>query len=334
MSEIPRAEKHKLKPIFSEILRGFSSLYSTFFKSRVYVKHLNALDVAVLDIKGEEFFERARQNDIPTIKEREKYLVEEGFWGDKQDNKIKELNRFIENLNITKDAIINKREISEINNQLAEGTKQLLELKNEKQNLIGITAENFSSKKINEYYVFKSIFKDEKLQQPIFTEDSFDELEDPELNLIVNEYNNQNKYFNTVNFQRIAVSPFFLSLFYLSPENAYNFYGSSITSLTFYQIELFHAGIKFKNIFSELKIQPDEDLLDNPDKLIERHKFTQNTNKLIDTAGNEEGYTAIIGVSQQDLNDTGVTDERNSGFNMAQQASKQGKKRISMRDSF
>jgi hypothetical protein len=62
--------------------------------------------------------------------------------------------------------------------------KELSDLENKKRNLFGQTAENFATKKSNEYYIRNIFYKDNKLKKYLFTDEEFDELEDKTLFLL------------------------------------------------------------------------------------------------------------------------------------------------------
>ena len=88
--------------------------------------------------------------------------------------------------------------------------------------------------------MFNSLFKDRNLKDRYFSEQEFDELENKDISEILNIYNDINKNFVETNLKKIALSSYYLSLFNLCDENAYNLYGKPIIYLTFYQTYYLH----------------------------------------------------------------------------------------------
>ena len=59
-------EDGSLKVIFSEVLRGYSLVESSFGKSRI--NHFTNFDSAALDIKNKAFYDKAIRKDFPAEK--------------------------------------------------------------------------------------------------------------------------------------------------------------------------------------------------------------------------------------------------------------------------
>ena len=67
--------------------------------------------------------------------------------------------------------------------------EELQQKQAEKSQLIGYTADTYSSKKINEYYVFATTYKDKKLKKKLFSKEEFDELSEQDILKFVQIFN-------------------------------------------------------------------------------------------------------------------------------------------------
>ena len=74
----------------------------------------------------------------------------------------------ISNLQITKSKTLLKAQIDQVQQQIKDTEKELQALKLEKASLIGYTSDVYASKKINEFYVLTTSYKDKELKEPLF----------------------------------------------------------------------------------------------------------------------------------------------------------------------
>ncbi len=260
-------DRNKLKLIFIDILRGYS--VRSLHKNNIFIKHQTSFDSGDIDHKKEEFKNKAIIRGLPTLDDQEKYIIKEKLWSEEKNKEIEKIILYISNLKTTKSKLFRNEEIKAINVRIHEEILKLNKLQSEKKELIGFTAEDYALKKINEYHIKNSLFREESLTYKYFSETQFDELEDEDIVNILNIYDNFNKDFIEKNLKKIALSSFYLNLFNISEDNPYYFYGKPIIYLTFYQIEIFGYARYFKSIISNAKNKPSDDLYEDPDKLID-----------------------------------------------------------------
>jgi len=273
------------------------------------------MDLADIDVKNEEF--QAKAAALPSLAEREEYIIEEKLWSEERNKKIKDWKLELSNLNLTKSKLFRKADIQEVEKKIKEVRAELSAAELEKSILIGYTREAYAQKKANEYYMFKAIYKDESLTARYFTEEEFDDLEETELTELITIHNTCTDKCSEQNLKRIALSPFFLNTFYLCEDNAYHFYNKPTSLLTIYQIELFNHGRYFKHILSEMK-GLDDSALEDPDALIDRFNTTKNAEKFVQQSQNLNnnddrelvgGGVAIMGASKEDIKNAGLEGE-------------------------
>lgn len=318
-------EKNKLRLLFVEILKGYSISY--YKNNRIYFKHNNSFDSGDIDHLKQEFIEKAKKNGLPTEDEKEKYLIDENLWSKEKNNEIKKLKFLISGLKQTKSKLFKNDDIEEINKQIEDKKLELIKLIEERKSLLGFTVQDYANKKINEYYIFNSLYKNKDLTNRFFSEQEFDELENEEISNILKIYDEINKNYKEDNLKKIALSSYYLNLFNLCEENPFNLYGKPIIYLTFYQIEIFGYARYFRNALSEAKHKPPDDYYEDPDKLIEWLESSKNAEEIIEESEkhhkNTEGAiaTSIIGAKKEDLAKIGKDE---GGVSLHKEAEKKG----------
>jgi len=318
-------DKNKLRLLFIDILKGYSLSY--YKSNKLYFKHNTSFDSGEIDHLKQEFIEKAKRNGLPTEDQKEEYLILEGIWSKENNEKIKKLKSDISALRQTKSKLFKSDDINEFNRQIDEKKLELITLAVERKDLLGFTVEDYANKKINEYYMFNSLFRDKDLKDRYFSEQEFDELENKEISEVLEIYNNINKNFIENNLKKIALSAYYLSLFNLCDENAYNLYGKPIMYLTFYQMEVFGYARYFKNALSEAKHKPSDEYYEDPDKLIEWLESSKNVEEVLSKNENNQKKTegaiatSIVGAKKEDLAKIGKDE---NGISLHKEAQKKG----------
>jgi len=324
-----------LKIVFSEIIKGYSKKNIQEFGT-LFFKHINNQDSADIDIYNQQFIDKAKSMGLPTEKDQEEYLIKEDLWEEKKDKRIKELENFISNLKITKSKLFLKAQIDQVNEEIDKNSSELQALKKEKKDLIGFTVEDYAFKKINEYYMYVSLFKDKELEERFFKEEDYDELDNKDIIKLIKSYNDVNIRFNDRNLKKISISGYFTNVFYLSKDDPFIFYGKPLTELSFYQIELFSYGKYFKNILSQAKTKPPEYVMADPDQLVEWFEGSKNAEEVLNKNNKntkDNVATSIVGATTEDLKRLGLKKEESSSntIDLNKEAAKKGGK-LSMED--
>ena len=301
--------------ICSEVLNGYSVLDSSF--GLVYVRHFGAMDLAFFNSKRAELVREGRKRGLSSLEDREKEILAQELWTEDKNKDIKIRSGFIKNLYKTKGLQTSQKAIEIYTKQIIEEEKKLAEIENEKSNIIGLTIENWAEKKISERYIYKSFHKDPSFSAPFFSEDEFDEIEEIKLYQLYAEFNALSKKFAPENLKKIALNAHYYNLFVVSDGNIFNFYGKPIIHLTNYQVETFRHANYFKSIFENSQSPPPEDVMDDPEKLVDWFNMSRNIQKAV-----EKG-SSVVGASAEDYKRAGIKDEivdfgakmKNSGKN-------------------
>jgi len=294
-----------LKSIYWEIITGSSEF--TLNKNNYYIKHMGPRDAGIIESKENFYFDKAKKQGIPTNEERLKELISEKLYDPKDEDRIRNNKLTLLNLHKTKKKLYLTRDLENIDRQIKSINDETKELENKKYDLLENTCETYASKRMNEFYIFYSVYINEECTKHAFTIEEFQDLDQLELLNFVRTYSHCSEKFGSHNLKRIGVSNFFLNYFYLSEDNPYFFYGKPISNLTFYQIELFGYARYFKDLMSKSTVKHPDEYNDDTDKIIDWYESSSNLEKLHEekniASGKETAVQAVsvMGATKEDL---------------------------------
>ena len=309
--------------VYKDILNGFSCLNSKHY-GQVFLKHLSDLDHGYIQEYKKQIYEESKKRGILTEDEKIKMCIEQEVWTDKKEEEINNLKNESFRLQETKNKFIIKAQVNAVQRKIDKIEEDLEELEKERMEVLDITCENYSSKKVNEYYVYYTLFKDKDLKEKLINLEEFEELEPSQLSELVLDNNSCVIQFAPEEIKKIAAAPFFLNSIMISKGNPKIFYGKSIMELTNYQQDLFQTGLRFKSIIeNEGKSPPPADslqeLVDWYDK-----KITKKDDEK-DSAG-----ATVFGASKEELES--ISGEQAPGTDLHSAAKKTGKKTLTLND--
>jgi hypothetical protein len=206
-----------------------------------------------------------------------------------------------------------KSEIRRLTQQIQEEEDKLLEMELDKKDLVGLTSDSYATKKVNDYYVYISLYKDMGCKELLFSENEFDEVSEDDLTAIILHFNKEIKKFSQMNLKRIGLSHFFLNNFYLCDDNPYIFYGKPVVDLTYHQADLFTYGRHFKHLMSEMQSPLTNEMMENPDLLTEQYNIEQNKESVLKDSDQSGTASTIVGATKEDLESLGVAATQDLG---------------------
>ncbi len=320
-------ETRKLRVIFSNVIKGYTPVVSSNYGS-FFIKHFNIYDLADADEVYNKFYQQAVNDGVPTQNEREEFLIKQDIISHKDEEKIVDLKKTINNLydNYNREYLKSKR--IKWKTEIDKLEEELQQLEFIRANLVGKTAEIFASKKSNEFYIQQSLYTDSSLTNLLFRNEDFEEMDEQELAEVVILYNQKMQDYGAENFKKIAISPFFCNLFYLSGDNPQTFYGKPIIHLTIFQSDIFSYGRYFKHIMSEFKDKIPKEVMENPTELMDWVEMNQNVQKVLGD-DKEKSALGIVGATKEDLEILGL--KPNQSFSLSEELKKRGG-RISMEE--
>lgn len=312
-------ETVKRRKIFRDVVRGFST--TTLEEDFVYIKHLTPHDQVELEEIEEKYFNIALRKGVPTEEDMLAYLKDEGQWTDKDEKFIQDKGLFLENLRKAKTKLVLKSEIDKQAALIDKEQKLLDDKQIQKIGLIGNTCEKYAKDRLNDFYMIKSFFADDKLQEPLFNQDKFDELDNHDIKKVVYKYNEIFEGFSEESIQYTILEDFYNP--YLSfAEDSMQFYGKAFCELTYNQIRLIVYTRVFKNIFDMNENIP-ESIRKDPAKLLEFGSSSkEEKDKAKDKLTQGDGGT-LVGAKQEDYDYLGVEKPTNA-ISLHEEAKKKG----------
>ena len=312
-------ETVKRRKIFRDVVRGFST--TTLEEDFVYIKHLTPHDQVELEEIEEKYFNIALRKGVPTEEDMLAYLKDEGQWTDRDEKFIQDKELFLENLRKAKTKLVLKSEIDKQSALIDKEQKLLDDKQIQKIGLIGNTCEKYAKDRLNDFYMIKSFFADDKLQEPLFNQDKFDELDNHDIKKVVYKYNEIFEGFSEESIQYTILEDFYNP--YLSfAEDSMQFYGKAFCELTYNQIRLIVYTRVFKNIFDMNENIP-ESIRKDPAKLLEFGSSSkEEKDKAKDKLTQGDGGT-LVGAKQEDYDYLGVERPTNA-VSLHEEAKKKG----------
>ena len=283
--------------LIGEIFDGYS--VSTFEGRDVFVKHINIRDQKYINSYYEKYKNIALSKGIESQEEREAYIKQESLWEESDDMKIVSLAEEIKNLTKTKESIFLPSQKESFQKTIEEKSVELYDLKNKKDEIVGLTAEGYASKRSNDEMVRFCIFKDSEFSEQLYTEDEFAELEVREVILLNNIITDNANKISEDNIKHAVLKPFF-SMYISNSENASDFYGKPIVDLSAYQMKTNMYARVFYSIFQYTEDIPDN-IREDPDKLLAYSESQRNKDSNKGGIKDDADASAVFGATNDDM---------------------------------
>lgn len=313
----------EVNSLLGEFLEGFS-----FFEPKdLYFKHPTNLDISFADQKYLYYYNQSRKNGVLNNKERLDLLIKEKIWQSERDKEIEELHFQLINLRQTKSKMFVSKQIQEINDRIKETEKQYINLKLEKEELIGETAETYAIKKSNEYFVLSLFYKDENLKECVINKKNAEDISLEDSEDIFIYYNITSSKFNK-NIKKIAALPSLINAIFLFEDGIIDFFGKEVLRLTIYQSEVLSKLKNYKNVLVKSSSFPPENLYEDFDNLVKWYESAgmdipaevkaENANKQKENAGG-----SYIGATKEEMEKI-VKNQGDIPIDLVKEAAKKG----------
>lgn len=283
--------------LIGEIFDGYS--VSAFEGRDVFVKHINLRDQKYIHSYYERYKNIALSKGIESEEERIAYIKAEELWEESDDLKIASLTEEVKNLKKTKESIFLPSQKESFQKTINEKSIELYDLIKRRDEIVGLTAESYASRRSNDEMLRFCIFKDPDFKENLHTEDEFSELEPQQviqLNKIMTDVSNR---MSEDNIKHAVLRPFF-GMYISNCESPSDFYGKAIIDLSAYQMKVAMYGRVFHSIFQYTEDIPDN-IREDPDKLI---SFSENQrNKGSNSGGlrDDADASAVFGATKEDM---------------------------------
>ena len=307
------------RKIFRDIVRGYST--SIIEEEFVYIKHLTPHDQVELEEIEYKYFKIAEKRGVPTESDMLAFLDKEGEWTSSDEQGIERKKIFIKGLKDGRDKMVLKSAIDKQNELIDKESRMLNELESQRAALIGNTCEKYAKDRMNDFYMIKSFYKDKNLNEVLFSEEIYDELEDHDIKKYIFNYNQIFEGFTEENIQYTILEEFYNP--YLSfAEDSMQFYGKPFCALTYNQIRLIVYTRVFKNIFDSNENIP-ENIKGDPAKLLEFGSSSKEERDKAKEKLSEGDAGTLVGAKDEDYEFLGIQKPK-GGINLHEEAKKKG----------
>lgn len=288
-----------LRKLYADIVRG--STISSYKNDKILIKHFTSLDQGLIDTEYEFYYTDAIDQGLPNSEQRLIDIIDQGIWLKSDEAWINSQKLYIENLYKTKSKISWQSQVDEMNKTISEAELALVKKTQDKQEAVGLVAETYASKKLNERYIYHSFRCMDNVEKHFFTNEFFDDLSAIDLNDLASLYNKILEPFQIKNLKRIGLAPFFQSVYSICDDNPHVFYGKAVCDLTYYQSEIFTYGRFFRSILTG-EGKPDQEKLDDPDKLIDWYMSAKNAQQFVGNVDDDtNGATMVFNAKKSDI---------------------------------
>ena len=314
-------EQTLFKRIFRDVVRGHSISY--YQKNRIYIRHLGVNEQVDLDDFRLEHLEKAKKRGIPTEKEILNLLNEQKDWTEKDEKEIATQKEFVESLIENKAGLYLQSQLDKQDEVIDEARKKLDKQLAQRKALLGNTCEEYAEKRCIDLYIIKSFYKDSTWKDPVFTQESFDDLSASELHVVSLIYNEIFTVYSDSNFQKLILEDFY-SPYMQCCDKPIDFFGKATTLLSHYQLRLYSYTMLFKSIFQNSEEIPFA-IRKDPQKLMDwarNPKGREKAREVMEKAG--EGGAGLFGATKEDLESLGVETTGAGTVSLEEAAKKKG----------
>lgn len=297
-------EQRILRKSFSDVARGYSEVM--YRGKKLYIKHLSHHDHVSLEVLHKEFYDYGINEGLLSEKDALFNLEKEGIWTKEDERELDLLKAKIKQLVDAKKLCYLKEQVDNQNKSIKEEEEKFAGKFIQRVKLLGMTAEAFSEKKVNEYYIKESFYYDPEFKNKYLTEDLFDNLSDRSLQEIMGFYNEEIDVVGEKNIKKLAIQEFFQAYWSFANDNVCDFFGKRVCDLTYLQIKLASFARIFRNILNNNENIP-EDIKQDPDKLLDYAKTVENTKEIVEKGSHGKGSqgdvvaSTVFGAKGDDL---------------------------------
>lgn len=287
--------------IFRDIVFGWSEIVHN--NTAAYLKHLSVFDQVDIEDVRTSFYNKAKERGLPTASEALARLQEEDLWTSHDQSKIIEQEAYLKGAETSKKQLYLKKEIDLANEEIKEAKRKILQLKAEKETLLGQTCEKYADSRVSDHYIIRSLYKDKDLENTYYSEAEVDDMSRREMTDIVKVYNAVYLTFDDNKIQRVTLQDFYQPYFPFC-ENVNNMFSKPLFELSLNQVKLIIYSRMFKNIFENYTHIPDR-IRTNPEKIID---YVNAQEKAKDKLKNfdKDGASTIVGAKKEDYEYLGI----------------------------
>jgi hypothetical protein len=299
-----------LKQIYSEIVRGTTKLLPrVFFKHPTQVEYFSVFDF--YQRKLEELSSRG----ILTEKELLDRAIKNKWWTAAKEDEIAAIKSYLKSLEQTKKKAVFPSAREAIEAQIQTEMEKLGAIYIKRNPLVHGSAEQYANKNLLDFYLLNFLFQDAAATNLMFqSEEEFFELDEDYIEKLRGLIADTVNKFSDKHIKKIGAASFMQNNMILGGETVRDFFGKAVVEITNYQSDLFSYAKMFRNIIKNSENPIPDDVLSDPDKLIEWSESSHKLKKLMDktpnkgkTRGERSGRaTSFVGAKGSDYASAGM----------------------------
>jgi len=301
-------ELRLIRKAFSDISRGYSQVL--YQGKRLFIKHLSHHDQVDLDIIYKQAYEEAQQKGAPTEKEALLQLEQNDIWTKQEDVKLNNEKKYLESLIKDKKHIVKPSDIEKNNKLINKQEEKYLNLLNERNKHLGLTAERVAEKRLNEYYIVFSFYLDENFKEKYLDKEKYENLSNEDLAELISLYNKEMTETSDREIKLLAIQDFFQSYWSMSDNNVNNFFRIPICNLTYFQMRLASYASYFQHVLEKSEGIP-EKIKSDPDKLIDYINASEKGKEQMEAGKigeRDNAAVSMVGAKKEDYEAFGYSD--------------------------
>jgi len=284
-------EESKLRSALSDILKGFSYYKDENF----YIKHLTLDDYVDFECEYDAFYENLRKKKVLNNEELLDQAKSKDLWSKQEDYEIEDLERLIDHTRQSSQKLLLHSQKKVQLDYIDELEQKLFILINKKNSFLAHSCESIADRRLNEYYLLNSLFKDKKFEEPLLSED---DKQDPSLD-VQKYFRIHSECLKNISMQSIktvSTKEFFTSSWRIC-NNAFEYFGKPICKLSFHQTNLANYAKTFTTIFERYPNIKSED----PDEII---RLANSRSKLEEVSGGKD--VDVVGMTHEEADKMGI----------------------------
>lgn len=314
--------------IVSEIFNEYSIIESSL--GEIYLKHFNQLDTTKILLSKQNYVVQAEKRGLPTEKSSLDFIIQEEMWSDEQEKEIQEKKDFINNLkqSLSKIQLPSHREKHKGLIKLEE--KKLLKISEERNALIGLTAERYAEKRANRDFFESIAYFDKEFTKPVLENITYD---NKDLEIEISEI--QKTFFDKFSDEKIskAVLCNFYNPYFPFADDPRIIFGKPLSKMTTFQLKMCTYGKTFLNIFKNSPKDIPPSVAKDPELLMEFAESLKHDRKKNTKSTEGDGGSVMFGAKESDLQAIKTEDETATHLNKAiEQQSNKKQGGLNMRD--
>lgn len=193
--------------------------------------------------------------------------------------------------------------------------------------MLGNTCEEYGRNKAHDFYILKSFYSDKDLINPLYSEEEYNDLTQPQIGNLIGVYNDIFSAFSEESIQYMILEEFY-SPYLGFAEDSMQFYGKPFCELTYNQVRMIVYTRIFKNIFDHNENIP-EQIKKDPAALLDYGSISDSEKEKVKSKFDDSAGSTIVGASQEDYEYLGV--KQTGGVSLHEEAKKKGGS-LSMQD--